>query len=250
MNKKLFYLVLFLIIGIIACKTGQKNNQESFNLDMVEEDYFFPEELIYNRSVSEVLVDKFYPIGFSKNGNFAYIVEYADEGLGNYMFGLVITNLVNNEEVWSWFTDPIVDKQLYREETWQKNYKTFKDKMNKYGLTQIRNIKMRDLYFSHSGNDFVVRLETKTQKDPDLNIDLVSKSDIFIKSPQLGEKHIISIDYEFSMYLGQQLAGCIISPFEDRVVIVLKNERWGYEGPPNVVEFEIYGTNLTTGFVK
>lgn len=246
-NKKLFVLILVLVFAF-GCKTGQNNNGENLDTDIVEEEYFFPEELTYNQSVSEVLVDKFYPIGWSKDGNFAYILEPADEGLGNYMFGVVIINLVSDEVIWDWYTDPIVDEELYREDVWKKHYDEFKEALNENGITQVRKIKLEDTYFTYNKKDFVVRLENETEKDPDINIELISGSKIYIKSPDLGEKLVAEEKYESSMILGQQISGCLISPFEDRVVVILKTERWGYEGPPNVVEFEVYGANLSTGF--
>jgi hypothetical protein len=250
MQKILFFLVIILILSVYACKTGQKNENTKFDLEEVSEEYFFPEELTYSQSVSEVLIDKFYPIGWSKNGNFAYIIEPADEAIGNYMFGIIIVNLVSNDTIWSWFTDPVLDKELYREDIWKKHYKEFHKNLNKNGIQQQRKIKLVDNYFTNDNKDYVVRLETTTEKDKDMGIEIVIGSKIFIKSPDLGDKQISDTQYEYSMILGQQLSGCILSPYEDRIVIILKNERWGYEGPPNVVQFEIFGTNLTTGFNK
>lgn len=250
MRKLLTFTILLGLIFTIGCKTGQNNNGENFDTETVTDEYFFPEEVTYNQSVSEVLVDKFYPIGWSKDGNFAYIIEPADEGLGNYVFGIIIINLVSNKILWDWYTDPVVDEDLYREDIWKKNYDEFKKQLNINGIIQVRNIKLLDKYFSYDKKDFVVRAETKTEKDPDLKIELINHCNIFIKSPDLGEKQISSTDYEMSMILEQQIAGCILSPFEDRVVVILKSERWGYEGPPDVVEFELFGSNLSTGFKK
>ncbi len=246
--KRILSLLFITSIVFFGCKSEQSNNNENFDPELIEEEYFFPEEIYYNKSVAEVLTDKFYPIGWSKDGNFAYILEPADEGLGNYMMGIIIINLISDEVVWEWFSDPIVDEDVYREDLWKKHYKEFKQKLNKNGIVQVRNIKLLEPYFTHDKKDFIARLETKTEKDPDINVDLVSGCKIFIKSQKNGEKLIAEKKYEASMILGQNIAGCLISPFEDRVIVILKNERWGYEGPPNVVEYEIFGANLSTGF--
>lgn len=250
MRKITTFTILFLLIFAFGCKTGQNNSGEDLDTETVSDEYFFPEEIIYNQSISEVLVDKFYPIGWSKDGNFAYLIEPADEGLGNYMFGIVIINLVSDKVLWDWYTDPTVEEELYREDIWKKQYEDFSTQLNKYGIIQVRNIEMKDTYFTYDKKDYVVRAETQTEEDKDINIELVNHCDIYIKSPELGEKLIASLNYEMSMILGQQITGCLISPFEDRVVVILKNERWGYEGPPDVVEFEVFGTNLLTGFVE
>ncbi len=246
--KRILNLVFIISIIFFGCKTEQKNNNENFNTEIVEEEYFFPEEIHYNQSVAEVITDKFYPIGWSKTGNFAYIIEPADEGLGNYIMGIVIVNLVSDKVLWDWYSDPIVEEEVYREDLWKKHYNEFKQKLNKNGIIQVRNIKLQENYFTYEKKDFSVRLETKTKKDPDMNIDLVNRSKIFLKSTKEGEKLMAEVKYEDSMILGQQISGCLISPFEDRIVVILKNERWGYEGPPNVVEYEVFGANLSTGF--
>lgn len=230
-----------------GCKTGQKNNDE-VDLDEISEEYFFPEEIRYNQSVGEVIADRFYPIGWSKDGNFAYILEPADEGLGNYMIGVVIISLVSNEVLWDWYTDPVVDEELYREEIWKKHYDEFKENLNEHGIIQHRNIELSDSYFVYDNKDYMVHLEMEKSDKNSMGIETVNESKIYIKSPDLGEKLIDEKIYEQSMILGQKVVGCLISPYEDRVAIIVKSERWGYEGPPNVVEFEIFGTNLTTGF--
>lgn len=249
MKKLTFYSILLILFFVTSCKTGEKN-KENVEFNEVSEDYFFPEEVPYNQSVTEVLADKLYPIGWSKNGNFAYLIEPADEGLGNYMVGIVIMSLVSNEVLWDWYTDPVVDEDLFREDIWQKHYKDFKEKLNKYGIIQQRNIKISDSYFTYKDKDFILKLESDKTTDQDLGINVVTKSKLFIKSPKLGEKLVSDKKYEASMILGQYISGCIISPYENRVAIIVRSERWGYEGPPNLVEFEIFGTNLSTGFQK
>ncbi len=249
MKKLIFSTILITLFFISSCKTGDKK-KDKVKFDTVSEEYFFPEEIPYNQSVTEVLADKLYPIGWSKHGNFAYIIEPADEGLGNYMMGIVILNMISNEVLWDWYTDPEVDKDLYREDVWQKHYKDFKIKLNKYGIIQQRNIKLSNSYFTYKNKDYILSLKTQKKTDKDLGVDVISKSKLYIKSPKLGEKEIAEKTYEASMILGQYIAGCFISPYEDRVAVLVKSERWGYEGPPNLVEFELFGTNLSTGFQK
>lgn len=246
---KFFYITLILALLISGCKT-KKENKENIETENIEEEYFFPEEVPYYQNITEAIPDKFYPIGWSKDGNFAYLIEPADEALGNYMMGIVIISTVSNEVLWDWYTEPEVEEDLYREEIWSKEYDKFKEKLNKYKIIQQRNIKLHDAYFNYKEKDYVVWLETDLVKDADFGIDLVGGSTLYIKSPQMGKKEIINRKYEASMILTQQIAGCLISPYEDRIAVIVRNERIGYEGPPNIIEFEVFGTNLTTSFIK
>ena len=56
----------------------------------VMEAYSCPSELKFCPQSSEYLYEKFYPIGWSKNGLFAYIIEPVDEAAGQYFFKFVI----------------------------------------------------------------------------------------------------------------------------------------------------------------
>lgn len=240
-------IILVMVIAVSGCKIGQ-NKKDDVNFDEIAEEYFFPEEIIYNQSVGDVIPDRFYPIGWSKNGNFAYIIEPADEGLGNYMMGVVVVSLISDEVIWDWYTEPGVDEELYREEVWKNNYDELKENLNKFGIIQSRNMELQDDYFVYDKQDFMLRIEVERSDDNSMGIETVSHSTIFLKSPQLGEKMVAEKFYEESMILGQQVVGCFISPYEERIAVVVKSERWGWEGPPNIVEYEIFGSNLLTGF--
>lgn len=61
-------------------------NQDPVPIEDVKERYFVPSELKYCPQSDEYLFDKFYPIGWSKDGHFAYITEPADEAAGLYFF--------------------------------------------------------------------------------------------------------------------------------------------------------------------
>ena len=247
--QKFFYFIAVFLLILSGCKTNEKN-KDNIDVEEFSQDYFFPEEMAYYSNITESLPDKFYPIGWSKDGNFAYIIEPADEALGNYMMGLVIMSTISNEVLWDWYTQPEVTEDLYREEVWQKNYKKIKEQLNKYKIIQRRDMKLVEPYFNYKDKDYVVWLETKKIKDHDMGVELVGSSTLYIKSPDLGQKKIIEKKYEDSMILNQQISGCIISPYEDRIAVVVKSERMGYEGPPNILEFQIFGTNLTTSFKK
>lgn len=249
LSKKILLIIFLLIFSATSCKTG-KNKKENLNSNEVAIEYFFPEEIHYTEGVGEIIADRFYPIGWSKNGNFAYMIEPADEGLGNYQLVLIVQNLISNEVIWDWSTDPVVGEDLYREDIWKKNYDLFKKNMNKQGIIQIRNMKLESDYFVHKDKDYIISLELTKEQEDDINIEIVKKNKIILTCKQLGKKIVFEDTFEGSLILGQQIAGCFISPYEDRIAILVRSERWGYEGPPNVVEYKIYGANLTTGFQK
>jgi len=55
--------------------TSDDTIDNSSNEAYVADDYQIPDELIYNKQSDNFLIDKLYPIGWSKDGKFAYIIE-------------------------------------------------------------------------------------------------------------------------------------------------------------------------------
>ncbi|RLD79666.1 MAG: hypothetical protein DRJ10_08510, partial [Bacteroidetes bacterium] len=156
MNNFRTLLVLFVLIIAISAMNfscswfnGEENGKNDSSAEIIDQDinnqnqgegkyvagdYRIPNELIYNEQANDFLIDKLYPIGWSNDGKFAYIVEPADEGSGFYLFELVVFDLVNNKIIWSWKPDESEEGDL--ETTWKENYENFKETLNKYEVSQ------------------------------------------------------------------------------------------------------------------
>ena len=81
-----------------------------------------------------VLREKFYPIGWSKDGKFAFYTEPADEACGCYFAELIIQDLRTDKVLW---------RKDYSSENggadtlrkyWAKNQKEFSRKLAQYGI--------------------------------------------------------------------------------------------------------------------
>ena len=77
----------------------------------VPEHYSLPAELQYaepgtyqveDKTYPLYIIDKFYPIGWSKDGKLAYMEEPADEAVGAYFFQFHILDLNTGKDVFSW----------------------------------------------------------------------------------------------------------------------------------------------------
>jgi hypothetical protein len=216
----------------------------------VMEAYSCPSELKFCPQSSEYLYEKFYPIGWSKNGLFAYIIEPVDEAAGQYFFKFVIKNMINDKEVWSWSPDDEPEKGNVRQ-MWKDYGITFTGKLSEYKIIQQKNIKLLGSEFSYKDKKFKVTIENKMETNEDFGFDVVKSTNIFIKCPELGTKKIHSYtENEYNLCVGKIVQGVLLSPFEDRVAVLVKTERCGYEGPPNVVEEFLVGSNLVESFKK
>ncbi len=222
------------------------NNENTVEEEYIVSDYQIPVELVYNEKTEEFLIDKLYPIGWSKDGKFAYIIEPADEGSGFYLFELVVFDMVNNKASWSWKPDDSEEGDL--ESTWKENYSKFKESLNKYEIKQKSEFELKKGKTSFKGNEYQLVLDTKTESEPDFGFDVIKEMKVSITSVEIGTKEIYNHKEDFSMIVGAFIPGYLLSEENGRIIVICQKERVGYEGPPNVVYFDLIGSDLTRGF--
>ena len=223
------------------------NTSSAKQKDYIPGDYNLPKELIYTEKQGNFLIDKFYPIGWSDDGKFAYITEPADEGSGFYLFKLIVFDAINNKVAWSWKPEESEEGNLAS--TWKSNYTLFKKKLNEFRISQENNITLKTGKTSFKGNEYQIVLNTKTEQDPDFGFEIIKEIKITINSPELGTKQIYqSKADEYSMNIGAYIPGYIQSPYNGKIVVICQLERPGYEGPPNIVFFNLIGSDLLLGF--
>lgn len=259
-NTKFFFVLAISVLFIFATScnndegnennNGPDSNEISQNNENLEEkDFELPKELTYTRLGEGFLYDKLFPIGWSKDGKFAYITEPADEASGMYWFEIIILDIVNDKVYWSWKPDESEEGDL--QTIWKENYDLFAKHLNKAEIAQTKNFELKQPKSSYKGNDYETVLETKTETDADFGFEVVREVQIKFISPELGEKTFYNqktdpLSYVVSAYT----PGYLLSPYDDRVVVICTKERPGYEGPPNVVYFELIGSDLIRGFKK
>ncbi len=211
--------------------------------------YKAPVELSYGVKKEGFSYDKFYPIGWSDDGKFAYVVEPADENSGLYFFEIHVYDVVNNRDLWSWKPEELEQGSV--KSVWDENAEFLSQSLNEYNIEQTDIFKLQPSKISYKGNDYEIVMDSKLATDDDFGIDMVRGVKLTMKSSQLGnkdfyEQEIDNRDYILSAYI----PGFLISPKNDRIAVIYQKERIGAGGPPNIVFFEIIGTNLSTGFVK
>ncbi len=257
--KHLLTIISIVTISALSCHSDDSNNNEGNpdstnlvqynNIDFNKQEYNLPEELVYNKKGKDFLYDKFFPVGWSKNGLFAYIIEPADEGSGLYWFEFVILDIVNNKVAWSWKPGELDEGSVSK--LWKENYELFKKSLRESEIIQQKTFSLKSGKTSYKGNGYDLVLDTKTENDPDFGIDVIKESEINIVSSELGKKQIYHQKNEdYSLILGSFIPGYLLSPFDDRIVVIYQKERNGYEGPPNVVFFDLIGSDLIRGFKK
>lgn len=134
---------------------------------------------------------------------------------------------------------------------WEENVELLTQRLNEYDIVQTKKFDLQPSRLSYKGNDYEIIMDSKSDTDADFGIDVLTGVKLTMKSPQLGSKDFYNQQIDKKDYiLSAYIPGLLLSKKNDRIAVIYQKERVGAGGPPNVVFFEIIGTNLSTGFVK
>jgi hypothetical protein len=209
---------------------------------------------------NKLLVEGFYPIGWSRDGKFAYYTEPVDEACGCYFAELAIVDLRTDKVLWQFKNEPNdrVDAQGAPVaddigKLWKRNEKVFAERLLEHRIEQLPRFTLLPSAFRSSGRSYIARVSSTFGKDEDGNR-RIRKLDLVFSSPALGRKSLYSAEYTgdgmYTSPLDAIVAGAFKSPYENRVAIVMLHVQRGWEGPPHTVNVHIAGADLSGGFRK
>ena len=210
--------------------------------------------------IQRLYTDGFYPIGWSRDGKFAYYSEPVDEECGCYFAELTIIDLRTDKVLWEFENkpmerlnekgEPIPDDM---QKLWKRNEKVFFEKLHEHKIEQLARFSLLPATFRSAGKSYTAKVITTRGNDGD-GLSRVRKLALDLSSPTLGKKTLYSAEYKGDdMYVSPldiAVAGTFKSPFEDRVAVVMMKVQRGWEGPPHTVEAQIAGADLLSGFRK
>ncbi len=164
--------------------------------------------------------NKFFPVGFSKNGLFAYIVENSLASPS-----LVVSNLVSDEQVAIQQLDDKTDTTQASKLLFDLKIKDFEEKK-------------------------LIRFPAIV--DDDEYSVFVKDAKLILNSKLKGQKEISNLDSLQGFYLDYKkndllIEGFLRSPFEKRIVIILSGLYSGFEGEVDILYFTV-GAHLENGF--
>jgi hypothetical protein len=194
----------------------------------------------------------FYPIGWSKDGKFAYYYEPVDEACGCYFARLVIQDMRTDEKLYE-FTynqdDTMNDKGEMSgpgnvRTLWRKNQKLFDDKLREHAIVARTSVLLGKTFTSgmvYTAGTIV------TMGQDEYGEDRVMKLFYTLTTKRSGSKTLAEIDNtkaEYNGTLDAGVVGVIKSPFEQRVAVVGMEINRGWEGPPHNGDIRITGASL------
>jgi hypothetical protein len=218
----------------------------------------FPKYFGRNVRYPQLTPQAFYPIGWSKDGKFAYYYEPVDEACGCYFANLVIQDMRTDKVVWEFEfnQDKLADEKgnMPPEDNirklWNKNRKLFSEKLAENNIIASR-FNLLGPSFTAGGNGYTAK--TSVRIGPDADDVRVTSFEVMLFSPRLGAKKLHTVDYTKDEYLNTldaRIIGVLKSPYENRVAVVTIEVGRGWEGPPHNGNIVVAGADLMSGFVK
>ena len=200
-------------------------------------------------------VENFYPIGWSKDGKFAYYTEPVDEACGCYFGKLVILDLKNDAVVWQFDYTSEDDSEVSKKPKtlaalWAANRKLFSSKLNENKIEPQRSARVLPFPISYKSDRMTPKLsvERKTMSEADRIYGDVARAKVELTSQKNGRKTVLDEKYPEAMPIYVGMLGYLRSPLEPRVAIILIEMYRGYEGPPHVGSVTIVGAALDKNF--
>lgn len=250
---------LIAIFGVcVYAQTQQYAAPDELKIDrLVRQNFrqFFGRQRRYPQLIPET----FYPIGWSRDGKFAYYVEPVDEACGCYFANLVIQDMIDDKVLWEfkYTQDTEMDGNNKGgsgdiDALWKKNRKLFSEKLAEHKIIASR-FPMLGKMFTSSGNRFTAKSSVKMGTNPDYGEQRVDKFTITLTASKIGTKTVYSADNsekEYWFMLDAGVIGALKSPYEERIAIVAIEVMRGYEGPPHTADIRIVGADLKSGFSR
>jgi hypothetical protein len=253
------------VSGILSGRTQQRQPGASFTqpaklrLDGLIRRRFSDYYIKRDYGWETLITEGFYPIGWSKDGKFAYYSEPGDEACGCYFAKLVILDLRNDKVLWSFDYNGLDRGDGGRKgepksinDLWRKNRKLFSDKLREHNIVPQGQFALLSFPINYDGDQLTTELKIKENKDEETRpYGIVSQATLQLVSNRSGKKTVLDKTFDKEtdpQPLEMKVLGYTKSPFEPRIAVVLIEVHRGYEGPPHTTHIRVVGSSLSSGF--
>jgi len=247
-------IILLAVVFFAACLFGQivclAQSKQSKTLYAEPMRLMLPGDENANREAEtgSLLRETFYPIGWSKNGAFAYYVEPADEACGCYFAQLVIQDMRTDKVLWERSYNSENGGADTLKKYWAKSRKEFSRKLAQYGIRAQKKFALQNA-FSYQKDVLTPELKNNTNTEDEfavsgnIVVQLISKEK---RRKTIYERKFDPKKYEG--FLDAEIAGSLLSPLEPRAAIIMVETYRGWEGLPRITQIRVVGATLTTRF--
>ena len=257
--------ILVIAVLVLACvpSRGQSNMTGAF--------YTKPAELKLEQTArrqfssyrsqhpgQDFRIESFYPIGWSRDGKFAYYFEPDGGECDCYLAKLLILDLRADKVLWSfdYDSDSLADAKEkgrpYSFDTlWIANQQLFSEKLREHGIAPQEKVSLSAFPIQYQGDRLTASLRVRQKPgltEEERHYGIVGRATLQLTSSRNGTKTILDHSYPKALPLYVGVVGYLKSPFESRIAATLVEIYRGWEGPPHTGHVKIVGASLETGF--
>ena len=219
-------------------------------------DYLLPKELrfeqfkeYYEQENNQFILGGFYPIGWSKDHKFAYVIEPPDEATGAYFFELRIQNMITDKVEWEFKYNTLADTLNTAEDlasVWKLKKRLFEQKLKEYQIVQSNDHPLKAFPIRAQGFTLTTQLETTVVSKEKSKFGFAYINGIdFSATSDAGKKYpLYTKKYKESFLTSIQELGYLKSPNGPQTAIILGGIQRGWEGPPHLIKYTIVGCSL------
>ena len=239
----------------IITKTAPKKithfSPKALDLSKVNVEVF--KKNIFNSSYVPFVQDTIYPLGYSNDGKFAYIIEHDNDPADFVSMETVIQDLVTDKIIWSnSFRDEHDTNPADFKTFWKKRQYLIEKQLSAFKIKPLKDTILTTGVHLFSFDQFTLSSKVATHYEKDWSSNFLDVSSIYIHSKKQGQKTINEKNYnKDSHVLARKPMGFFASEENyKRVAILVGTVSRGWEGPPHNLSYEIIGANLSMGFNK
>ena len=208
----------------------------------------------YQSSIKGVpfLSEIFYPLGYSSDGEIAYIKEYDTDPADMVLIRTFVQDLVSDKILWK--DEFKVENEIEGvdfKSFWRKKRILISKKLKEYGIESYKKLSFENKTYTYGKEIFSLVSEDTSIFHQNWGQDFLDSSTIMLNTKNKGYKVIDNRHYNKEHILARKAIGFLpLSPNGTRVAVVVANVHRGWEGPPHNLSYDIVGASLTVGFKK
>lgn len=201
----------------------------------------------YYDSSSVAVITKFYPIGWSKKGVFAYVTSFYSDATAKSEVTLVVLDLKTDRLISYLLEEIDADNNSAASSFWSNNADTISKLMNTYAIVMSK-ADVSEFPYNDKQEKLTVEI-WDICRSKEIVVENFTKADTVNVFAQKGSGSKLLGSYLATYLCGTvEVSGYLKSPFEERIAVILTSWSPGWEGPPKTVSVMIRGCHLINGF--
>lgn len=200
-------------------------------------------------SSSMYAIDTIIPIGWSRDGKFAYITANEVEGRGGHIFQFIIINTKNDKTIWKHEDDNENGMEINKttiSQSIQKNAKVLSHNLEKHNIIQDKGTTLFRFPYTSGNKKYEASINTvyKPQRKDQYGIGSIDSMKVLVT--QNSNKNKIIFYTNKTDAFSYWIAGYFKNPYDKQILVAIGQEDFVFEGTEG--SFNFSGCSLDSGF--